>query len=326
MDTDIDINEAFSALEININDGFNAYDINEDYVKKQYRKMALKWHPDKNINKEYATQRFQKITQSYEYIINNLFKDHTEENKEDTEDIKENDKEEMNMYMNILSMFISSVLSGNISTIVYNLLQNILTEYKKNVVIHIFSSLDKDISKEIYLFIYKYKDTLHINDNTIIDDICDIVKDKFKDDMIFILNPSLDDLWENNVYKLYVNDKLYLVPLWHSELYFDIEDATEGEIIVLCKPTVPQNVNIDEDNNIIVNVNISFDSELRNVLDCGLLCFCVGNKVFEINASLLRMKREQTLTLKRKGISQIIEKDMYNTSHKSDVIVNICIV
>ena len=34
-------------------------------LKKAYRKLAVKWHPDKNPDNEQATQNFQKISEAY---------------------------------------------------------------------------------------------------------------------------------------------------------------------------------------------------------------------------------------------------------------------
>ena len=45
--------------------------INEEYIKKQYRKLALKWHPDKNSDKQ-SKDKFQKINESYIYLLNEL--------------------------------------------------------------------------------------------------------------------------------------------------------------------------------------------------------------------------------------------------------------
>lgn len=40
-----------------------------DQIKKAYRKLALKWHPDKNLNsKEEATRRFRDISEAYEVL------------------------------------------------------------------------------------------------------------------------------------------------------------------------------------------------------------------------------------------------------------------
>jgi hypothetical protein len=315
MDYKMNIQTALEELEISLDD-VELTNIDHDLIKKKYHKMALKWHPDKNDDKESATQKFQRVNEAYNYL-----------NKELLNDSNTSDpfvSAEANIYTNILTTFISSLLKGEYNDIFTKVIHEIVMGYNVLTLTYlqkIFDDLDKQKSIDIYNFLYKYKDILYIKEDTL-DFVSLIIKEKYKNDQVFILNPSLKDIMENNIYKLIVDEKMYLVPLWHNELYFDSKDGSE--IIVLCQPKIPNNIKIDENNNIHVLKKISIDTDLAKlILNDDFVSVDVGGKWFSIPINILYMKKEQIYRFRSQGISQILEKDIYNVSIRSDIIVKI---
>ena len=64
-------------------------------IKKQYRKLAMKYHPDRNAGDERAAKKFREITESYEVLSNEEKRkeyDYKREN-ENNHTKKKNDKE-----------------------------------------------------------------------------------------------------------------------------------------------------------------------------------------------------------------------------------------
>jgi DnaJ homolog subfamily B member 4 len=58
------VNNLYGILEIEKNS-------DQETIKKSYRKLAMKWHPDKNINnKKYAEQKFKEINKAYDILSN----------------------------------------------------------------------------------------------------------------------------------------------------------------------------------------------------------------------------------------------------------------
>jgi hypothetical protein len=124
-------------------------------------------------------------------------------------------------------------------------------------------------------------------------------------------------LLENNVYKLDIDGKNYLVPLWHSEVYFD---GSGCDIIVQCIPDLPANMYIDENNALHVDINAPFTISL---LDSPVVLFKLGKQTFPLQ---VQFKKIQTCYLHNQGISIIDEKNMYNIFPKGGVYVKITFV
>jgi curved DNA-binding protein CbpA len=303
--------EAFEILEIDMSD-INYSDITFEYLKKQFRKLALKHHPDKNGNTQESTEKFKKINEAYNYLKKEIKYLNPEELEIDKEDNKSS------LYIDILKNFMQTVFVGTYNDILSKIVNDIMIAGKK-ISIKLFDDLDKDTTLNIYSFLSSNRSILHLNED-ILDTIRQIVVKKYKNVEVFKLNPGINDLLNNNLYKLYVNNELFLVPLWHNESYFD---CSGSEIIVICEPELPNEITIDDDNNICIKKEICVKDELHDLIyDNKSIKINIGDKEYEILISNLHIKREQIYRIKNNGLSKI-KKDIYDVSEKTDIIVKI---
>ena len=98
------------------------------------------------------------------------------------------------------------------------------------------------------------------------------------------------------------------------------EINTDNEIIVKCIPELPDNVEIDENNNLIISITIPLTLSL--FFDKKYLIY-IEKYMFEIPMIKLSCTIDKIYVLKWQGISQILEKDVFDISKKSDIIVRI---
>jgi len=310
--------EAFEILEIDyINTSHK--DLSLDFFKKKYRKLALKYHPDKNGNTNESTEKFKKINEAYNYLKKEL----TPLNQSDFNEINEEEYQDDSsfVYLNVLKNFISSVMDGNYIEVIVKIVSEILNAGTK-ISLKMFEELDKETTLNIYLFLSKYKSELHFS-NDLLEKVKQIVLNKYDNVEIYKLNPSINDILNNNLYKLYVGDQLFLVPLWHNESYFD---GSGCEIIAICEPILPDNMIIDDDNNLIVSINLSILNDLKNMIINNIpLSFNVGEKNISINLSNLYLRKEQYYYLKGQGISKV-KNNVYDITDKSDIIFKINLI
>jgi len=307
--------DAFRILEIDIIN-IKHHELTLEYLKKRYRKLSLKYHPDKNGNTEESTEKFKKINEAYNYLRIEL------KHLKPEEFLNENDIDDTNdIYLNVLKNFIKSVMDGNYIDIIAKIVNDILNKGKQ-ISLKIFQDLDKDIALNIYIFLSRYKSILYFSDE-LLENVKQMVIEKYDNVEIYRLNPSINDLIRNNFYKLYVKEQLYLVPLWHKESYYD---GCGCEIITICDPELPDNIKIDDDNNLLVEIEIYAYQDLPDmIINNQYLNFNIGDELFLIPLNELYLKREQYYSLKGKGLVNI-KKDLYDLSDKSDIIVKITFI
>jgi len=294
----MDVQSALDILEIEKDEYFNMTIIS---LNKKYRKLALQYHPDKNGNSPESTQKFQLIYEAYEVVKRE------KENKTFTENNSNNPNDDAffnptNDYIILLNSFLQSILKNE--TININIKGDNIFDIIQEIVIHgslqYFEKMGKERCIEIYDFITRHKHIFHIN-GEIIEKMKKIVSEKTKNDCLYVINPSLDDLLENNIYKLVHRGEIFFVPLWHSELYF--EDKEKNDIIVRCIPDLPQHIMIDENNSLHIELNIPFNVSF---LDNPFISFQLGKKPYEYTVPI-RLKKNQNVFLPDVGVSNIQE-------------------
>jgi len=298
--------EALDIMNIN-HSTINYNDITPEFLKKQYRKMALQHHPDKCGNTPESNLKFQQIHEAYEVLQREI--------------IKENDNNDSNeyIYINILQLFMKSVLQGKYNDIVLHIVLKIVVGCKQ-VSAHIFDNVDKENCMRIYQFLSLNRLMFHLS-NEFLDNIREIVVKKYDNVQVYKLNPSIDDILDNNLYKLYVNDTLFLVPLWHNEVYFDCSGC---EIIVICQPQLEEHVTIDDDNNVHVTTHMTL-TDLPHILTGeSNMTVKIGKKEFMLPVNELFIKRQQYYKLQNQGISYV-KTELDDITDKSDIIINFII-
>ena len=280
-------------------------------LKKSYYKTALKHHPDKNIdniNNNEINEHFHQIQDAYKFLNEYLKIENNEEN--------DNNEENENIsYEYILNKFIQSLqdyCENNIN--ISNIILNIINNYK-NITKGTFEKLDKNISLKILGYIEKYSNIFKIDKNTI-NNITNLIKERLNNDSVYILNPTINNLFNADIYKLEHKHELYYIPLWHDELTYELNNHS---IIVKCIPNLPEHIYIDQDN----NINISLTLFLQNIFDKEVLDIELGEKVFQIIVNKLRIKKHQKYIFKNEGIPIIDTDEIYDVNNKSDIIMNI---
>jgi hypothetical protein len=244
-------------------------------LNKRYHLLALKHHPDKvaatndvddddDENRHTrATERFKEINDAHKRVKDFFFS-----NEPGLDDIRME-----NGYESILQMFIQTILAKisrgpglglglghvyeetTINQAVQSLIHMIITKGLQSA-ITMFQTMDKQACLTIYDILSKNQDLFGIS-REIMEELTRVVEEKMGHDLVVRLNPSLLDMLLDRVYILHEYGQVYYIPLWHTELHFKQPIAHgDGEIIVLCDPELPDNVSLDDNNNLFISLDV----------------------------------------------------------------------
>ena len=272
-----------------------------DEIKQQYKIHALKYHPDKNKSPN-STEKFQEIHTAYEYLCNNVDSD---------DDSDTCDKS----YSNILFKFLSSIIPIDKDTQVIHIIIEKITNICENKSVDFLEKLDKEMLIKINNLIKMNSDILHINNNYI-EIIESMINKKSQNDEVIILNPTLEDLFDNNLYKLTVENETYIVPLWHHELIYENNNR---DIYVKCNPVLPDNIEIDDINDIHIYKQYS----IKELWGKDTFEVDIHIKKIQLEVDKLKLMRHQTIILLKSGISRVNLKNIYDVSMVSTIHIHV---
>ena len=315
-------------------------------LNKRYHLLALRHHPDKTgsispdeHNEHDSTEKFKEINDAHKRILNYFYASHCETGKYNT-DIG---------YDSILQLFINTILvkmssssSSSANTdVIQTLIHQIITKGIQSA-IKMFRSMDKHAIITIYDILSKHQELFGISRETL-DELTTIMEEKTSRDIVIHVNPSLLDMLLDRVYILQECGHTYYIPLWHSELHFKIKGTAldndsdhDGEVIVLCDPELPENVTIDDNNNIYISLDVNICDLFREQV---LPVFIndeikINGFIYYIHASDVTLRTDTTQRVLLHGCGGIAAMnntakhttDIYKVDKRSNVYANIRLV
>lgn len=278
------------------------YDIQE--LRKSYLKLCLKYHPDKNPD---GTEEFKRINEAYHILKENI--DNSNSNKSDS--MYEEDVSTMS-YSEMLKYYYSQICKKyNVDQAKITNIFNSLTSKTKTFTYEFLENLDEETSTELVDLLNKYQYIFGF-DHQLFREVREKLKNNSVNKQIITLNPTLFDLFSNNVYILNIDDTKNYVPLWHNEIHFN-------KAIVYIQPDIPENMELDEDNKLHIHHHVTKEMLFEDVITIQLY----PQREIVINCSDLYCRRYQTHILRGIGISKIDDNELFNIEEKNDIIIHI---
>lgn len=275
----------------------NLYDIK--ILKKHYHFLALKYHPDKNFDKN-SKVLFQEINEAYIFLLQIY-----ESKQEFKEEYKHECKEECNKkYTN---------KEVNDKMTFEELFENFIS------LLNIKSDDEIEIMKKYFINKYNYYNKLIFNklsNNNYFKKLINLFKSIDEDyKEILIINTEIENILNNEIYKLQVLEELLFIPLWYKEVIY------QDYLIKIKVINLENNIKIDLENNIYINIESKIDNLLNNDL-----IFNIGSKEFCLKNNLIYLKKNHTYKLENCGIinpyCEINDIDE-SVKYKSDIFINL---
>jgi len=283
----MDLHKACSTLQL------NSDNLTLRQIKKAYYKLALQYHPDKNHSNN-SEEKFKSINEAYNYLLKYY-------SLANNDNITDNENDNNISYNDLINKFFSLITGLKFSYL------KKLNELDIKHIIKIYDYLNR------YSYLFSFE-------NDFIDNIKSIIKNRIDENKnIIIIEPTIDNILNNEIYKLVHNNEIYYIPLWHNEIEY--KEKNNNILIVKIIPKLPDNIFIEDDNTIYVNIS----TNISNLICNDTYEINIGKKIIAIDVKNLYIRNNQNLYFKYQGCAKINYKDYYNTDEISDIVIHLTI-
>ena len=292
-------------------------DLDEQEIKRQYRRKALLNHPDKNPHQSAeATKTFQEIHEAYQFLLLSSSSATTSEPMS---------------YQDMLFEYMTSMFSRqqpqqqqqqphcfqDVATQLFYTIAKSLTTKCEETALSMLDRMDRATFVKVYKLLKKCGDVLLLPEEWK-EKMENLHQSKTEHDHIILLEPRLEDLFDDNVFRLTIEGHTFYIPLWHHELVYDRPGSEGGELTVQSVPTLSSNMTLDEHNNLQVHIRATM-VDFPETLEIPIC----ANKMVTIERKMLYLRDYQRVTLKGQGIAKIHERDIYDVSKRADIVVHV---
>ena len=272
-------------------------------LKGSYYKAALKHHPDRNRGKEHSIGKFHDVGEAYSLLAKYL------ELEAEEFDVNKD-------YDSVVNRFVQNVVGLDMSeqSVIF---KNVLAGCHK-VTLDTFRVLNKHSAVKAFKYIDQYSSLIGINAE-LLSSIESIVREKMENDTIITLNPDIRNVFNQEIYILQHNGAPFYVPLWHDEVCYDVSGSS---LIVRCVPDIPKHMSIDHNSDVHIHVSTSMYAILsKNTVDVYL-----GDEVFGVPVSELKIRKHQIYTFIKQGIPLIDIDDAFSAKKRGNIVVHLELV
>jgi hypothetical protein len=297
-------------------------------LKKAYFKHAIKCHPDKNANSLHSTLEFQNLKEAYDILLpyavhpESINMSYSPENTSN---------ESINIPVDIIiqlgkCLLTNKVIHFNNIGNLFDLLISIYTKSEVNSSVKL-DMLSHTITENIYNWLVKYTQTYrgpYISIyNKLLDNLQKVLKENIQNSSVITrtFNTTIDDLLNDNIYKLVIDNKTFLVPCWYPESVYDLHQNIG--LLVNCIPMLDSSMYLDDSYNLHISMQIPF----TKIKLTENLSIYIGKKQYTIYTNqLVITNQQQTICLFNSGILLITDDDFYKSTSRSTIYLYITLV